>query len=229
MLVSTAIQDYLLEIEIRQYTPRTIRSYRLNLGSFHRFLLEYTDVREIEGITPVAVRQFSRFYTERGRKGTYINSMLKSVKSFIQYCYEEGYGGFDTRRSFKWCKEEKPIIQVFQPADVKKMLRACTGNDFLSVRDRTILTMLFETGIRCLELCCIQPADIHDNFIIINGKNHKQRVVPITAVLRKTLLRYNIAAQNYYALKPIDDYYFLSFRAKQLTVSAVEHGCYRWK
>lgn len=223
MLISTAIQEYLTEIEIRKYTPRTIRSYRLHLGSFNRFLLENTEVREVEEITLASVRQYSKFYVDLGRKGTYVNSMLKSVKSFIQYCYDEGYGGFNTRKTFKWCKEDKPIIQVFQTKDVKQMLRACSGNDYLSIRDRTILTLLFETGIRCLELCCIQESDIHDDFIIINGKNHKQRVVPITAVLRKALIRYEVATKNYFALKTIDDYYFLSFRGRQLTVSAVEH------
>ena len=223
MLISTAIQEYLTEIEIRKYTPRTIRSYHLHLSSFNRFLLENKEVREVEEITLASVRQFSKFYVDLGRKGTYVNSMLKSVKSFIQYCYDEGYGGFNTRKTFKWCKEDKPIIQVFQTKDVRQMLRACNGNDYLSIRDRAILTLLFETGIRCLELCYIHESDIHDDFIIINGKNHKQRVVPITPILRKALLRYEVATKNYFALKMTDNYYFLSFRGRQLTVSAVEH------
>ena len=83
--------------------------------------------------------------------------------------------------------------------------------------------MLFETGIRCWELCCIQKQDIHDDFIIINGKNHKQRVVPITPILRKALLNYDGCIVNYFALKNIDNYYFLSVHGRQLTNSAVEH------
>ena len=43
------------------------------------------------------------------------------------------------------------------------------GYDFISVRDRAILTMLFETGIRCLELCCIQKEDFHEDFVVINA------------------------------------------------------------
>ena len=83
--------------------------------------------------------------------------------------------------------------------------------------------MLFETGIRCWELCCIKPEDIHEDFIIINGKWHKQRVVPITPILKKALLRYELAKENYFKLKSKDNYYFLSFHGKQLTNSAVEH------
>lgn len=67
MKISTAAREYLIEIEVRKFTPKTIRSYRNNLNLF-----------------------------------------------------------------------------------------------------AAIITTLFETGIRCWELCCIQKKDIHDDFILIN-------------------------------------------------------------
>ncbi len=115
------------------------------------------------------------------------------------------------------------MILAFSVEDVRQMLRSCKGCDYLQIRDAAILTMLFETGIRCWELCCIQKQDIHDDFIIINGKNHKQRVVPVTPVLRKAMLRYEQCAALYFTLKNTEDYYFLSFHGRQLTNSAVEH------
>lgn len=190
MKMQSAVEEYLVEIEVRKYTPKTIRSYRCNLNLFLRFCAEKLHVETVAALTPAVVRQFSRCMSEAGRKGTYINGVLKSIKSFIQYCYEEGYGGFDTRKTFKWCKEEKPVITAFSPEQVRIMLQSCRGHDYLSLRDYAILTLLFETGIRCWELCCIREEDIHDDFIIINGKNHKQRVVPITPVLKKAMLRY---------------------------------------
>lgn len=190
MKMQSAVDEYLVEIEVRKYTPKTIRSYRCNLNLFLRFCAEKLHVETVEALTPAVVRQFSRCMSEAGRKGTYINGVLKSIKSFIQYCYEEGYGGFDTRKTFKWCKEEKPVITAFSPEQVRSMLQSCRGHDYLSLRDYAILTLLFETGIRCWELCCIREEDIHNDFIIINGKNHKQRVVPITPVLKKAMLRY---------------------------------------
>ena len=51
---------------------------------------------EIEDVSLAVVRQFSRFMSERGRKGRYINGLLKVAKAFIRYCYEEGYGGFNS-------------------------------------------------------------------------------------------------------------------------------------
>ena len=223
MKISTAVKEYLIEIEVRKFTPKTIRSYRNNLNLFLRFCEEEAGVTEIEDVSLAVVRQFSRFMSEQGKKGSYINGLLKVAKAFIQYCYEEGYGGFNTRKNFKWCKQDKAVILAFSVADVRQMLRSCKGCDFMQIRDAAILTMLFETGIRCWELCCIQKQDIHDDFIIINGKNHKQRVVPVTPVLRKAMLRYEQCAAQYFTLKNTEDYYFLSFHGRQLTNSAVEH------
>ena len=69
----------------------------------------------------------------------------------------------------------------------------------------------------------IKPEDIHDDYIIINGKNRKQRVVPVTPILKKALLRYERTKDKYFAYKKTDEYYFLSYRGKQLTNSAMEH------
>lgn len=223
MKISTAAKEYLIEIEVRKFTPKTIRSYRNNLNLFLRFCAEETDITDIEDLSLAVVRQFSLYMSSRGKKGSYINGLLKVAKAFIQYCYDEGYGGFNTKKNFKWCKQDKAVIMAFKPSDVRQMLKSCRGGDYIHIRDTAVLTMFFETGIRCWELCCIQKKDIHDDFIIINGKNHKQRVVPITPVLRKALLKYDAAKDNYFNLKNTDDYYFLSFHGRQLTNSAVEH------
>ncbi len=223
MLIKSAAKEYLVEIEVRKFTPKTIRSYRNNLNLFLRYCDEEAGVETMDELTLAVVRKFTLYMVEKGKKGSYINSLLKVAKAFIQYCYDEGYGGFNTRKNFKWCKQEKAVIMAFTPDDVRAMLKTCKGYGFLQLRDAAILTMLFETGIRCWELCCVKASDIHDDFIIINGKNHKQRVVPITAMLRKAMLKYDMAKENYFALKNTDDYYFLSFHGRQLTNCAVEH------
>lgn len=222
MHINTAVKEYLVEIEVRKFTKKTIRSYRNNLNIFLRYFQEEAQLTNIEDLSLAVVRKFTLYLVEKGRKGSYINSLLKVVKAFTQYCYDEGYGGFNTKKNFKWCKQEKAVIMAFTPSDVRSIMKSCKGSDFLSVRDTAILTMLFETGIRCWELCCIQPQDIHSDYIIINGKNHKQRVAPITPILQKAMLKYEIAKENYFTLRNTDDYFFLSFHGRQLTNSAIE-------
>ena len=118
MKLSVAIQDYLIEAEVRKYTPKTIKGKKTNLGLFLRFCEDVAGITEIENDSPAVVREFTRYMVERGRKGTYINGLLKNIKAFIQYCFEEGYGGFNTNNRFKWCREETPVIMVYRPGTV---------------------------------------------------------------------------------------------------------------
>ena len=103
MKISVAKREYLVEIEVRKFTPRTIKSYRNNLNLFLRFCEEEAGITEIEELTLSVVRQFSIYMSSKGKKGSYINGLLKVAKAFIQYCYDEGYGGFNTKKNFKWC------------------------------------------------------------------------------------------------------------------------------
>lgn len=123
MKISAAIREYLIEIEVRKYTPKTIRGYRNSLNLFLRFCEQEAHIQEVEEINLAVVRQFSAFMSQKGRKGSYINGLLKVSKSFIQYCYDGGYGGFNTKKNFKWCKQDKAVIVAFKPCDVKQLLQ----------------------------------------------------------------------------------------------------------
>ena len=164
MKISTAAREYLIEIEVRKFTPKTIRSYRNNLNLFLRYCETEAQITDVDEITLATIRQFTSYLSSRGKKGSYINGLLRVAKVFIQYCYDEGYGGFNTRKNFKWCRQDKAVIMAFKPEDVRRMVKSCKGGDYLNIRDAAIITTLFETGIRCWELCCIQKKDIHDDF-----------------------------------------------------------------
>lgn len=115
MKLDALVKEYLIEIEVRKYTPKTIRGYRVGLNLFLRFCKEHLDQDEIDDITLATVRQFAKFMTEAGRKGTYINGLLKTIKSFLQYCYEEGYGGFNTKRNFNGAKKNALLLRPLGP------------------------------------------------------------------------------------------------------------------
>lgn len=224
MKINTAIKDYLVEIEIRKYSERTIETAKSKLKMFNNYCVEELDTVDIEDVTPQIVKRYTQFMVRRGLKGTTINGTLKTLKSFIQYCFEEEYGGFNTKRGgFKYVKQEKPVIRAFTRRDIKLILDNCKGTDYLSTRDTAFLTLLFETGVRCSEARNIKYSDIKEDYILINGKGSKQRVVPITPILKKAMLRYERTADSYFLNKNIDDVYFLSRNGRKLNNSAVLH------
>ena len=69
MNLSAAVQEYLIEIEVRKHTPKTIRSYRNNLNLFLHFCNEVGHITEIEELTTEIVRKFTKYLIEKGRKG----------------------------------------------------------------------------------------------------------------------------------------------------------------
>lgn len=224
MKIKAAVKDWLVECEIRKYTGKTLRGYNINLNIFLRFCEEELEISEMDEISMATIKKFTQTMIKKGHKGTYINGLLKSAKSFIQYIYDEYEEGFNTRnKKFTWVKEEKPIIKPFKARDVRYILNNCKGVDYLSQRDTAIITLLIETGVRCWELCCIQPKDVHEDYIIVHGKNHKQRAIPITPVLKKALMRYERVKESYFAFKNMEPYYFLSNTGRQLTNSGMEH------
>jgi integrase/recombinase XerD len=224
MKIKTAVKEWLVECEIRKYTPKTLRGYRINLNIFLRYCEEELEIDDMEDVSMLTIKKFTQAMIKKGHKGTYVNGLLKCAKSFIQYVYEEYDEGFNTRnKKFTWVKEERPVVRAFKPKDVRYILNNCKGIDYLSIRDTAIITMLIETGVRCWELCCIQPKDIHEDYIIIQGKNHKQRAIPITPVLKKALMKYDRTKENYFAFKNMENYYFLSNTGRQLTNSGMEH------
>lgn len=217
MKIITAAKDYLVEIEIRKYSPRTITVAKTKLQRFAAYCQEELEIESMEDVTPRAIKLYTQYMMRKGYKGTTINGTLKTLKTFVQYAYEEGFGGFDTRRGgFKAVKQEKPVITAFSRKDVKRMLDNCKGLDYFSVRDHALLTLFFETGIRCREALTIKPENIKDDYIIVDGKNNKQRVVPITPLLRKAFIRYDRVKEAFFDGKYTDNVYFLSRTGKEL-------------
>jgi len=101
MKISVAKREYLTEIEVRKFTLKTIKSYRNNLNLFLRFCEEEAGISEVEELTLSVVRQFSLYMSGKGRKGSYINGLLKVAKAFIQYCYDEGCRSFGKPQHYR--------------------------------------------------------------------------------------------------------------------------------
>ena len=86
MKIEQAIKEYLIEIEVRQYGPRTIKGYRNNLNLFLRFC-HSVGAENVEEITLATVRQLVKTLTASHRKGTYMD--FKNCPTTL-------------RRSYKW-------------------------------------------------------------------------------------------------------------------------------
>ncbi len=223
MKVKTAIKEYILEIEIRKYTKRTVRNCRNTLNRFLNYC-EENDIKDMDDLTLVDIKGYTKKMIDSGAKGGYINSTLKIINAWLGYIWDEYEEGINVRvKKVNYVKQQQPLIMAFKDRDVRILLDACSCNDFISIRDKTLIMFLLDTGVRAGEICKIKEEEIHHDYCIIHGKGSKDRVVPLSPILKKQMMKYERAKESKFALGLPHTNYFVSKTGKPLDVSAIEY------
>jgi integrase/recombinase XerD len=219
MKIDVGIKEFMVEMEIRRFTKKTLVGYDYRTRQFAKFMKEEMQTEDMDEITASTLKLFTQWLTKKGMKGTSINGYLKVIKVFLQYCYEEEFITFNVKRQgVKWVREEKPMIRAFTVQDVRLLLQNCKGFDYMNIRDRTLITILVETGLRASELTGLKQSDIFDDYIIVKGKGQKTRSVPVTPIMKQTMMRYERAKEDYFSTRNVntEDFYLLTKNGKEL-------------
>ena len=210
MKLLCALEEYLVDLEVKNYSELTTYNYKSRLIRW----FEFTGKEDFEEVSIIDVKRYSAHLLKEGKKPSYVNVILITVKAFVQWCHDEGIGGWETKK-WPYVRKESPAIPTFTPAQVRKILASTDGTSWERRRDKAVITCFIETGIRAAELCNIKPTDIREDCILIHGKGKKERRVAITPILKKAMLRYQRATEDRFELP--EPYYFLSIRGRKLT------------
>ena len=214
-------KEFILDCRVRNLAPRTVRNYEKQLSYFVRFLNEAQGVKGLEELKSVHIKQFVVMLQDKKNKPSYVNDLLKAVKCLCAYAYDEGYVPELITKKVKNVKEPKLLIHTFSDDEIVRMVQYYDGNDYLSIRNRLMLMMLFDTGLRISEIIDMKPAQIREGYFNVYGKGRKERVVPQNAIVCKWMMKYDRAKEAYFDYKDAEDYYFLSKNGKRLTAEAV--------
>lgn len=222
MNLTKLLDEFLIEMKLRNRTERTIKSVRNNNNLFFKWLKYEYGITEVEDVKRIHVKAYIQYKQSLGLKPTYINSILKNLRMFFRYLEDEEYISINPVTKVAFQKEEKVIIETFTTDEVRRMLAVYGYTNFLDARNKCIMMMLFDTGIRNFELCEIKCADIRERTILIHGKGDKQRLVPISPALRKSMLKYEAKREKYIKERYQAEYYFLSQKGRKLTIETIE-------
>lgn len=223
LLLQHLLEEYLLEIQLKNYSIRTLKSVKNNNSLFLRYLESEFKIETLDKLSHLHIKAYIKYKQSLGLKATYINSILRNLSMFFSYLQEEGYITENFAKKIRWQKQDKVIIKSFTDKEVFKMINAFSYNTYLEARNKCIVAMLCDTGIRNSELCNIKCADIKKNAILIFGKGYKERLVPISPMLAKIMLKYEQKRKLYTKERYQDEYYFFSQKGKQLTIETVEN------
>lgn len=225
MLLRDALKEFLIECKLRQWTDRTIQHEKNSNNAMITYVEREYNITQLEDLKHIHIKGYIQYLISLQRKETYVNGLIKSFRAFFKYCVEEEYIHTNPALKVAFQREETPMILTFTDEEVVRMVNYYKGTKFLTVRNKLILIMLFDTGIRCTELCNIKMEDLRENAISIYGKGKKPRYVPITPAIDKWLMKYLTVRERYIKDKSgyKEDYLFLSQKGKPLTKSTVEN------
>ena len=85
MLIKDLLKEFTFDLQIKNYSSRTIETYNYNVGQLISFLKEHYDIAEIEDISTLHIKKFVQYEIELGNKSNYINTLIKSCRSFYNY------------------------------------------------------------------------------------------------------------------------------------------------
>ncbi|MGG1675492.1 tyrosine-type recombinase/integrase [Neobacillus sp. NRS-1170] len=225
MLLTDLDNEYMFHIQVKGYTPRTIRRYKDNGKRFIAFLESEFEVTELDEVKTLHIKQYGMQLLKKGRKETYINSIYKRIRSFFDYAIDEGYilPKHNPCGGVKWLNEETPVIKAFTTDEIKALINAYKMTTYIEARNKLIIMVFADTGLRNLELCHLMKSNVGETTIKILGKGKKERYLAISPALKKYLIKFDRIREQYMK----DDFrhhdnLFLSYRGKPLTVEAVE-------
>lgn len=167
-----------------------------------------------------------------------VHGHARTLRTFLHWCSQED--GLEhlvtekTAKSMTMPKIEQKVIDVFTHEQLTSLFAACEKEyaPHLVVRDRAILSVLLDTGVRASELCELVldnvHLDPHDAYIKVLGKGRKEREIGLgkdaRLLLQKYISRYRNATHT--VLRE-EKHVFLSRFCRPLTVNGLDQMLYR--
>ncbi|OLO40295.1 recombinase [Alkalihalophilus pseudofirmus] len=212
MLLEDLLDEYLYHNLARGFTEKTIANKRHEFKHFKAFIHEKRAIKEIENITSHDLKAYIRYKQQAGLQSQSIVSLLKMIKAFFNWSVKESYLTENPMNKVDMPKVPKKMITGFTENEVARMINAFTYNNYFESRNKAVIAMLADTGIRSAELRGLKNNDLNETTILINGKGRKQRNVFISPHLKKILIRYERMKKDYFLDKLVEtDHYFLTY------------------
>ena len=222
MLLNDVREEIVFHCQCRNLSPRTIKNYGKQIDYLIRFL-QGKGIKHVQDVEPRYIKAFLLEMKQTGHTPNYINDLLKAYKVFFRYAYNEGYTEMLLTEKIQNVKAPKVIIRTFSEQELKKLSNYYQGYDYLSIRNKVIMLLLIDTGIRLSELIGLMEEQLKYDYIIIRGKGAKERVVPKSPLLGKWLIKFLAVRKSYFAYRIIPDNIFLSRNGKPLTSTMIDH------
>jgi integrase/recombinase XerD len=206
--VQQAVMDYLASSEVKRLAEETVESYTRKLNTFARWCAETQTM--LDDITNKVIDTYLDYWRTHhkpckkdGRNAvaeSTVAAQVRAIKTFLNWClldeqYTEHMRSVIIQR-IKQPKHVEPLIETFTTEQIEALFAACDKekSEHLRIRDKAILSLLLDSGIRASELCglsignvCLDPKDA---YIKVFGKGQQWGEVGIGENARRAIQKY---------------------------------------
>jgi integrase/recombinase XerD len=207
----------------RGLSPNTLAAYRADLTALERWL----DDQDIE--LPAAKRgdllAFMAARVQGGARPRSTARQLSSFRRFFRYLVREGQLREDPTAQIAMPKVGRSLPRSLTEEEVEALLAAPAVGDPLGHRDRTMLEVLYATGLRVSELVNLKLAQVNLNqgVLRIVGKGDRERMIPLGEEAMQWLQQFLQGPRVEILLERQTDYLFPTRRGDRMTRQAFWH------
>ncbi len=206
----------------RGLSDRTLSAYKRDLEKLLSFLEEKgkTEPREI---TAHDLREFVFSLKDSGLAPTSIRRALSSLRGYFAFLLEEGVLEADPSDRLDSPRVGRKLPDTLSVQEVQQILEAPDPNRPLYWRDRSILEVLYATGMRVSEAVGLRLVnlDLDEGLCTVFGKGAKERLIPLGGPARRCLDRYLREVRTQLDSGKGEGRVFLNHRGKPLTRTAI--------
>ena len=206
----------------RGLSTNSIKSYEYDLNLFKNFIQSNKMSDTPFNCRPETVKNY--LYNNLSNKKSRSQARsISAIKSYFNYLIFEGYIKKSPISDIESPKLEKKLPEVLTELEIEKLIKSFDMQQNFGQRNRTIIEVLYGTGIRVSELVNLKLSNIFfkENIIKIIGKGNKERFVPLGRIASNEIRKYLKIRDNSIIDSKFSDIVFLNRYGRGLTRSMI--------
>lgn len=212
--------NYLL-IE-KALSNNTISSYNSDLLQYFHYLNVKFNIEDVNLIKLEHINEFLAHLYDLNLKANTVARKITAIKMFHKFLYINNYLNENVTAFIKQPKLEKELPIVFSTEEIDLLLNTFDENDIYDYRNKTMVELMYSTGLRVSELVNLNVEDIHLSmgFLKCKGKGNKERIIPIGEIALSLLENYLVNVREKFNLHYDKQALFLNRNGRRITRQA---------
>lgn len=190
------IDNYLQFIRLeKNLSPHTVVAYRCDLEQWEQFLTGGKEALDVQSVTTGDIRAWMLHLNKQGDSARTMRRKVQAVRSFYKWLMKQGMASDSPAAAVELARIPKRLPQLVRSSSMDELLdQEIDETDFVQVRNRLIVMMLYETGMRRAELLDLldRNVDTASGELKVHGKRDKDRIIPFGTELAQAIDSYRL-------------------------------------